>query len=333
MVDGALRVLDLRMPTDLEVARLIDRAAARAKVEALGGSMGRNLKLTLTDVPDDWPPRVVLHVFPRYLTRSRLIAVQRVRAVLQSAGLRTPVALKCAGRTVLGCGASRAEIEPYLPHEPAPSHEWLFAATGELHRALAQTDVAVPRPLLAFHASPSSLRRGIRLTRARLGDDPQTRRVTDTADRLIGRMRRCLPAASALPAHLVHGDITSDNVGVAADGSPTFLDFGFVARRPRIHDLAFTLVYEVFQQRDGRRLEPEEIAWDRLPKLIAEYERVAPALTHAERSALAPYAAALLLYFPATGYFVSDAAAWTASQWPAVRLANWLLDNQSEIFG
>lgn len=157
----------------------------------------------------------------------------------------------------------------------------------------------------------------------------------DCSHRQASSQRRVwvvLPAASALPAHLVHGDVTADNVGVA-DGVPTFLDFGFVAWRPRIHDLAFTLVYEVFQARDGRRLEPEDIAWARLPNLLAEYERTAPALTLAERAALAPYAAALLLYFPATGYFVPDAAAWIASQRPGLRLATWLLDNQSELCG
>ncbi|MBO0881811.1 MAG: phosphotransferase [Mycobacterium sp.] len=333
MVEGALRALDLTMPTDRAVERLIDRVAPGADVAALGGSMGRNLKLTLDEVPDGWPPHIVLHVFPRYVTRSRLIAVQRVRACLGAAGLRTAVPLSWLGSTVLDCGAARAEIEPYLLHQAAPSHEWLFAATGELHRALARISVAVPRPLLAFHASPSSLRRGIRVTRARLGDSPQVRAVADTAEQLIVHLRRCLPAASTLPAQLVHGDVTADNVVVAADGSPIFLDFGFTAWRPRIHDLAFALVYEVFQTRDGRRLEPEEIAWDRLPHFIAEYERTAIPLTYAERSALGPYAAALLLYFPATGYFVPDAAAWTKNQPPGLRLATWLLDHRSELFG
>lgn len=333
MVEGALRVLDLSMPTEQDVERLVEQVAPGATVEALGGSMCRNLKLTLAEVPDGWPSRVVLHVFPRYVTRSRAMAVQRVRAGLDSAGLRTPVALSRNGRTVFDCGASHAEVEPFLPHESAPSHEWLFAAAGELHRALAQVDVAVPRPLLAFHASPSSLRRGIRLTRARLGDDPHVCAVAETADRLIGRLRRCLPAASALPAHLVHGDVTTDNMGIAADCSPTFLDFAFAARRPRIHDLAFPLVYEVFQTRDGRRLGPEDIAWDQLPNLLAEYERIAPPLTRVERAALAPYAAALLLYFPATGYFVPNAAAWVTTHQPGLRLTNWLLDNRTELFG
>src|SRR5439155_9800725 len=60
---------------------------------------------------------------------------------------------------------------------------------------------------------------------------------------LIRRLDSRWPPPGALPVRVVHGDIRLGNVAVAADGRPAYLDFGFAARRPRVHELGYSLAW------------------------------------------------------------------------------------------
>lgn len=331
MADGAVRAVDLTLPADSEVDQLIARVVPGAEVVPLAGSMNRNVRLRLRDgAGGRWPGDLVLRVYQRYVTGRRVLAIQGVRRALADRGLRTPVAIGWQGSTVLRCGGSCAELESYLPHRPLEQswegYRWLFGAMGELHRALARLDVAVPRPRISFYAAPSTLQRGARLTRPGLDADREATLLADRLDQLLARVRRSLPSARDLPAQIVHGDVNPENISRAADGAAVYLDFGFTAYRPRIHDLAFTLVHTVLRTVEGAPRDPRYVPWHRIVSLIAEYERAAGPLTAVERQAIGPYAAAVLLFFPATGYFSRDPSKWLKGQKPTLQLAGWLLD-------
>jgi Ser/Thr protein kinase RdoA (MazF antagonist) len=284
------------------------------------------------------PAGLVLRVHQPFLSRARLLALQEVRRCLAGQGLTVPIALPWRGVNVFRCGSRWAELEAYLPSErlepTPPAYAWLFGAMGALDRALAGLALPVPRPVYATFGPPATLRRWLPITEAAVRDDPEAAGVARRLRDLVRRLRtRWVPAAE-LPVQLVHGDGRLSNVRRAPTGGPVYLDFGFLARRPRVHELGYALAWMVLAL-DGHRA-PERFAWGHVPRLITEYEAAAGSpLTGTERRALAPYAAAVPLYQATVAGFAGDPAGALRGGFrrPSLRLAEWLLAHPDAVLG
>ena len=239
-----------------------------------------------------------------------------------------PTPLPWRNALVLRCRNRWAELEEYIPHQrPAPtldSYAWLFGAMGALHHALAPIDLAVPRPVVATYAPPSSLRRWLRVTDVVVHGDPEAADATRRLRELVRQLSGMWVPATALPRQLVHGDVRLSNVCRTPEGTPVYLDFGFLALRPRIHELAYSLAFMVVAL-DGDRA-PETFVWHSIGPLIAAYESDAHSrLTPAERRALTPCTVAVLLYHAALAGFSDDPAGQLRDRLSFLHLAEWLL--------
>ena len=313
-----------------DVQRLAAVIAPGATATDLGGAFSLNVRLE--------PAGLVLRVHQPFMTRRRLTAQQEVRRRLAKLGLTVPVPLPWRGSTLLRCGERWAELEEYIPHEmPAPtidSYLWLYGAMGELHRALGATDVSVPRPFFATYGPPSTLLRWLPITEAAVRDDPEAVAIARHLRRLIGRLRRQWVSAAELPVQLVHGDVKLRNVARGADGETVYLDFGFMAHRPRVHELGYSLARMLLTLGAGE--DPEGFAWENVPRLLGEYEAAAGArLTAMERRALAPYTASVALYQAAVCGFLPDPAAALrdGERRPFMRIGEWLLAHPDALLG
>ena len=218
-----------------------------------------------------------------------------------------------------------------LAHEPE-TYLWLYGAMGTLHRALAAHDLPVPRPVCATYAPPGSLRRWLPVTEDAVHGDSTAEAIARLVRDLTRRLRRRWIPASALPVQLVHGDVRPSNVRRTPAGEAVYFDFGFLAQRPRIHDLAYALAFMVWALEALPA--PERFPWGLVPQLLAAYEATAPSrLTAAERAALLPYTAAVPLYSAALDGFTEDPAGKLRSRLPFLRLSAWLLEHPEVVCG
>ena len=205
---------------------------------------------------------------------------------------------------------------------------------GELHLALDATDLMVPRPFVATYGPPGTLLRWLPVTEAAVRDDPEAAEIARHLRRLIGRLRRQWVPARELPVRLVHGDVKLRNVARGADGGTVYLDFGFMAYRPRVHEPGYSLARMLLTLGAGEA--PEGFAWKNVPQLLEEYEAAAEArLTAVERRALAPYAASVVLYQAAVCGFLPDPAAALrdSERRPFMRIGEWLLAHPESVLG
>jgi Ser/Thr protein kinase RdoA (MazF antagonist) len=163
-------------------------------------------------------------------------------------------------------------MEPFLPGvrpEATPdAYAWMFRAMGALHRALAPLDLHVPRPVVATYGPPSTLRRWLPEAEGAVRGDEQATHTARRLRGLVGRLRALWVPAQALPVHLIHGDIRLGNVCLSPGGAPVYFDFGFLARRPRVHELAYALSWIVL--RPDSRGSAEGFAWDLVAHLRHE---------------------------------------------------------------
>lgn len=303
-----------------DVQRLVMRIGPGCQCTDLGGVMSLNVRLD--------PAGQVLRVHQPFVSRGRLRAVQEVRRTLADLGLRVPVALAWNQSTVFTCGDRLAELETYIPHErlrPAPdSYRWLFGAMGVLHRALKGLSLNVPQPVVATYAPPGSLRRWLAVTESAVSGDPEALEVAHLLHGLVKRLNGWWIPATELPVQLIHGDVRLSNVCRNAEGSAVYLDFGFLARRPRIHDLAYAVVFMLLAQNAAQM--PERFDWQCVHGLVAAYERAAQTrLSELEWNALVPYAAAVPLYAAALDGFTEDPAGKLRTRLPFLRLSEWIL--------
>lgn len=311
---------DRPLLNDLAVQRLVAEITPGSHAIDLGGVMSLNARLD--------PAGLVLRVHQPFVSRQRLLALQEVRRSLAGVGLTVPVPLQWRTSPVFRCKNRWAELEEYLPHErlkPAlASYTWLFGAMGTLHHALAALDLTVPRPLVATYAPPGSLRRWLPVLESAVQDDPEASTIARLVHDLVRRLRsRWLPE-SRLPRHLVHGDVCLRNVCRTPEGKTVYLDFGFLAHRPRIHDLAYSLAFMV--RALGGQEAPNHFPWDCVPRLVEAYEAAAHArLTVAERRALVPYTAAVPLYAAALDGFTNDPVGLLRHRLSFLHLSEWLL--------
>lgn len=332
-----------RLPPDnSEVQQLCAAIAPGARLTDLGGVMNLNVRI---DRRDSGSLVLRVHQPDECVSRPRLLALQVVRSRLAARGLRVPVALPLGGSTVFRCGKRWAELEEFIPNErPAPTIEsylWLYGAMGTVHRelvALPFHHMAVPRPVAATYAPPGSLRRWLPVTAAAVEDDPEATEIVRLLRDLVRRLRRQWAPAAQLPLQLVHGDVRLGNICRTAAGTPVsaagetvYFDFGFLARRPRIHDLAYSLAFMVWAL--GYLPVPQRFPWESVRRLIEAYEAAAGwCLTPVERRALAPYTAAVPLCHAALDGFTADPAGKLRTRLPFLRLSEWLL-NHPEVGG
>ncbi len=302
--------------------RLIAEIDPNCRISDLGGAMSLNVRID--------PAGLVLRVHQPFVSRQRLQALQAVRINLTRQGLVVPIPVLQGGSTIFRCGDRWAELEPYIPHErlaPTPaSYSWLFGVMGRLHRALATCELKVPRPLVATYAAPGSLHRWLRITEPAVQDDATGRDIVRWVRDLLNHLRRQWVPAARLPAHLAHGDVRLSNVCRSLDGDTVYLDFGFLATRPRIHDLAYSLAFMLLAL--NSHTDPAR-SWQSVPHLIEAYESSAPPLTAVERDALAVYTAAVPLYFSALAGFNEDPIRQLHASLPFVYLSEWLMAHPS----
>ena len=306
-----------------DVERLVAAISPHSQATDLGGTMSLNAHLD--------PAGLVLRVHQPFVLRARLIAVQEVRRCLIKENLIVPVPKLWHGATMFRCGTRWAELEDYIAHERLTptfdSYAWMFRAMGTLHHELAALTLPVPRPLVATYASPATLRRWLSITDVALQHDGEAQDVVRLLHDLVRRLRREWLSATSLPAQLVHGDVRLSNIGRTPNGKPVYLDFGFLATRPRIHDLAYAVAYMV-RALDGH-YQPQHFAWKNVPLLIKVYENAAGSpLTPAEKQALAPYIAAVPLYHAVIAGLSHDPLGVLRFSLPFLRLSEWLLTHR-----
>jgi Ser/Thr protein kinase RdoA (MazF antagonist) len=311
-----------------DVQRLVAEICPDAHVTDLGGTMSLNARLG--------PAGLVLRVHQPFVSRQRLLAVQQVRRRLAELGLVVPAALPWRNALVFQCGKRWAELEEYLPHERAQpgydSYCWMFGVLGTLHRQLSALDVIVPRSLAATYAPPGSLRRWLPVTETAVQGDREAADIARLLHDLVRRLRTQWWPASRLPQQLIHGDVSLSNVGRMKDAKTVYLDFGFLAYRPRIHDLAYSLAFMVLALHGHQA--PERFSWQSVPQLVEAYEATASArLTTVERQALAPYTAAVPLFAAALDGFTNDPARQLRGRLPFLRLSEWLLAHPEATLG
>jgi Ser/Thr protein kinase RdoA (MazF antagonist) len=313
---------------DPDVQCLVTTISPESQATDLGGVMSLNVRLDAAGL--------VLRVHQPFVSRQRLLAVQDVRRGLANQGLAVPAPLRWNDKTVFRCRNRWAELEEYLPHErPVPaldSYFWLFRAMGTLHRALAHLDLVVPRPLVATYAPPGSRRRWLPATETAVRGDSEAVDVARLLRALVQQLRSQWLPATHLPMQLVHGDVRLSNVCRTVEGRTVYFDFGFLAWRPRIHELAYALVFMLLAL-DGHRM-PESFAWEHIPHLVEEYETAANVrLTPAERRALVPYAASVPLYAAALDGFTENPVEKLCSRRPFLQLSAWLLAHPTALLG
>lgn len=164
--------------------------------------------------------------------------------------------------------------------------------------------------------------------------DPEAANIARLLRDLVLRLRNRWVPATRLPTRLVHGDVRLGNINRGESGETVYLDFGFLARRQRIHELGYSLAWMVLAL--GGHRDPEHFEWTIVPRLLAEYEAAADTpLMELERTALPAYAAAVPLYQAATCGFLNDPARELRDDMglPFMRLSEWLLAHPEVVSG
>lgn len=291
--------------------------------EDLGGTTSLNVHLPRSGE--------VLRIHARFTSRSRVEALRELRRHLGDRGLLVGTPTRMEGRDVTAVGPYLAELEVYVDHVKPPaewaSYLWMYSAMGRLHRMLADRTAALPRPVMATYGPPGSLRRWLRVTERAVESDPRSQEIPKWVRQLIGLLERQWVPAKSLPCRVVHGDIRLGNLAVGARGAEdVYLDFGFAAVRPRVHDLAYSLPWIVLRPDGTGRA--EHFDWATVAELVGAYEDSAKdQLSHIERHALAGYIAAVPLYMAAIAGFTQKPAEMLRGDIAFFEIAEWALTN------
>jgi hypothetical protein len=298
--------MTLRPPVDDPAVRAL---VGERKAIDVGGTTSLNLHL-----PEDG---LVLRVHNIKTSRARIDALRHLRRCLDDAGLVVGLPVG----DVVRCGGWWAESERYVAHEQPPatwaSYTWMYRSMGALHRVLTPIDVTVPLPGHSTYGPPSSLRRWLRVTE-RFVDVIEVRALARRLDRQW---------VTGLPASVIHGDVRLGNVATTPDGDAVYLDFGFAARRPRVHELAYSLAWIVLRPDSSGTAAAFD--WSTVGDLLAAYEEGAQQrLTDEEVAAIDPYLAAVPLYLAAVAGFTSDPVATFAGGQHFLGIADWVLENR-----
>lgn len=294
----------------------------------LGGTMSLNLHLDGLGH--------VLRVHALFEQASRVRALRDLRRRLDRQGLTVARPMPLLGEEVLVVDGHVAELETFVAAEkPAPTWEsyvWMYEAMGTLHNSL-ERDAArmeLPLPEVATYASPAELRAWMKTTATAVSQDVHAATIAAQVADMIEALEHQWVPPEELPEQVVHGDIRLGNVARTATGVAYF-DFGFAARRPRIHDLAYSLFWIVLKPDDSGRAETFD--WSRANDLIRAYEATAQtAISELERRALAPLLAAIPLYLAAIASYTPDPSDRIKQEIRSLEIARWVLDQEGELF-
>lgn len=296
------------------------------EVTPLGGAINGVARIQ-TDIGD-----LVVRVHRPWTAPGRLAAVHAVQDGLRTIGVPIPsVVTTSAGQTFVtipgdpfgppGAEHDRlVEVTEAVAADPSAvtwEHaELAFSMLAPLHNALATIDPAsVPQPTYAAHVDVLEVIAWLDETDAAFAtcsghpDFLRANTVRGTTRELIERMRQDRTALEPhLPRQLVHGDLGFGNVLVRAGRVVAVLDFDFMAERPRIFDLAYSLYHALTRLRSRHRtgvLAEDELSW--LAGHVAAYSRAAHRpLTGPELDAL-PFEMVMVgLYQVAEAGFVAD---------------------------
>jgi Ser/Thr protein kinase RdoA (MazF antagonist) len=289
----------------------------------LGGTMSLNLHLSSR--------AALLRIYQPFESRPRILALRTVRRHLHSQELRVGIPLPVGGAELARWHGRWAEVESFVPNQRRPAtwdaYLWMFEAMGRVHRGLRGVGVPLPRPFLATYGPPGTLRRWMEVTSQAVKGHPEAESLAGETSALIAELRRQWVPAKELSIGLVHGDLRLANCVQATDGQPVYLDWGFAAYRPRIHELAYSLSWIVLRPDDSGT--GESFYWAEAAELVAAYEAaVGEELSGLERRSLGPYLAAVPLYLAAISGFTNNPSVHLIGNEPFIRIAQWVLNNR-----
>lgn len=294
----------------------------------LGGTMSLNLHLEELDL--------VLRVHGRFEQESRVRALRDLRRRLHGQGLTVGVPMPLFGDEIVFVDRRVAEIETFIEAEkPAPtwdSYLWMYRAMGRLHDAIDQgaAGLELPVPEVATYASPAELRAWMTGTVPAVAHDDHAAGIVAQVGDMIGALEQQWIPPEQLPEQLVHGDIRLGNV-VRTATDAAYFDFGFAARRPRIHDLAYALFWIILKPDDSGRADTFD--WSRATEFLAAYEDAArTTISPLERRALAPLLAAIPMYFVAIASYTPDPSDRVKQEIQSLAIARWVLDQDGALF-
>ena len=223
-------------------------AIPRQRGRDLGGSLSLNLLVHRLD------ERLVVRVHRPSVSPARLEDIEAVRDRLDDAGVPCSALVPARdGARWVGTGDRLVEVERYIRHDGTmntlPRLARGLPILGRIHTLLAGVHVSPAGRTVEFanHIEPGRVLPGTRAGTARIRQwqpTPWERRMASQAERLAELVATGEAAlAAGLPRQLVHGDFWDDNVFFHGL-TPVFVsDFGFMAERARIDDLALTLYY------------------------------------------------------------------------------------------
>lgn len=323
-------------PSDLYARPEADDAALQDLLEQLGadgpldlgGTMSLNLHLEQLGL--------VLRVHPRFETSERLHALRALRRRLHEQGLTVGTPQPLLGQELVVVDGRLAEAESFVAAEGPPatweSYVWMFEAMGHLHRALtaSRPNLVLPSPEVATYATPDDLRKWMMATAAAVATDDHASALAAEVQSMLDPLERQWTPPERLPQQLIHGDIRLGNVAKTPDGGVAHFDFGFSARRPRIHDLAYSLFWIVLKPDDSGRA--AEFDWHRVVELVEAYEAASGAgLSDLERTAIGPYLATVPLYLAAISSYTPDPCDRIKQEVRSLEIARWVLDHPDEM--
>lgn len=150
-------------------------------------------------------------------------------------------------------GDRLVEVERFIRHDAAMNTPPRLARglplLGRIHALLADMEVSPAGRAAEFanHIEPGRVLSGTRAGTARImrwRPTPDERQLAGQAERLAGLVAAGEAGlAAGLPGQLVHGDFWDDNVFFRGQDPVFVADFGFMAERARVDDLALTLYY------------------------------------------------------------------------------------------
>jgi Ser/Thr protein kinase RdoA (MazF antagonist) len=258
----------------------------------LGGSLNLNLLVSRGD------DGLVVRVHRPSVSQARLQDIQAVRDRLDHAGVPCPALVAARdGARWARAGDRLVEVERFIPHDAAMNTPHRLARglplLGRIHALLAGLEVSPAGRAAEFanHIEPGHVLAGTRAGTARIRSwhPPAERRMAAQAERLAEQVTAGEAGRAArLPRQLVHGDFWDDNVFFRGQDPAFVADFGFIAERARIDDVALTLYYADTQF--GLATSQHRIAALR-PLVHAYASGLGTPLTDAERQAL-PWAIA-----------------------------------------
>jgi homoserine kinase type II len=211
----------------------------------LGGSLNLNLLVGRGG------ECLVVRVYRPSVSQARLADTQGVRDRLDAAGVPCSalVAARDGGRWARA-GDRLVEVERFIGHD-GRMNTWPRLAgglpiLGRIHTLLAGAEVSPAGRSVEFanHIEAGRVLSGTRAGAARIRSwhpTPWERRMASEAERLAELVAAGeADLTSQLPRQLVHGDFWDNNVFFRGEDLVFVADFGFMAERSRIEDLALT---------------------------------------------------------------------------------------------